>query len=72
MEEAKEVGRFARYLIESQPEGAYLFVWETKESSFPEQDHLLDSVEDAKAVAWEDFGVPLTAWLPWEGGSLVG
>ena len=72
MQEARGVGRFARYLIEPQPEGAYLFVWETGESEAPEQDHLLDSVQDAKEVAFEDFGVPLASWCTWEGKGFFG
>lgn len=62
MLEALGVGKFARYLIEQQPEGAYLFVFETTDSKFPEWDYLLDVVEDAKEQAIEDYGVPMDAW----------
>ena len=70
MEEAIGVGRFARYLIEPHPVGVYLFIWETTESTSSDRDYLLDSVEDAKEAALEDYQVPLDSWRPFVGKSM--
>ncbi len=60
-----------RLVIEPTADGAYLFVFETEASKFPEQDHLQSTVAEAKAQALEDFGAPIDAWTGWEGPSLV-
>ena len=60
-----------RLVIEPSTEGAYLFVFETESSKVPEQDRLQDTVADAKAQAFEDFGAPFEAWTGWDGPSLV-
>ena len=60
-----------RLVIEPTAGGAYLFVFETEDSRFPEQDRLQGTVADAKAQALEDFGAPFEAWTGWGGPSLV-
>ena len=60
-----------RLVIETRAEGAYLFVFEGEGSGFPEQDHLQDTIDQAKAQAFDDFGAPLEAWSRWDGPSLV-
>ena len=60
-----------RLVIEPTADGAYLLVFVTSASTYPEQDHLQDTVAQAKAQALEDFGAPMDAWNRWEGPSLV-
>ncbi|MEO0440301.1 MAG: hypothetical protein AAF067_05435 [Pseudomonadota bacterium] len=70
MEEAIGVGRFHRYVIEPQPEGVYLFIFEKAGSSFPEKDFLEDSKEVVKEICKEDYGVSIESWGPYHGDSL--
>ncbi len=61
----------SRLVIQSAPEGAYLFVFEAPSSTVPERDYLQDSVGNAQAQAQEDFGALPDKWTPWEGASFV-
>ncbi len=51
-----------------QSAGAYIYVWMSAESTFPEKDHLQDTLDIAKKQCAEDYGIPITAWREVEAG----
>ncbi len=51
-----------RLVLEERAEGTYIFVFRTRESPWPEQDYLQDSLEIAMRACEDDYGVPRDAW----------
>ncbi len=61
-------GFFRVVLREDSPDaGVYVHVYQTRDSSVPEQDHLQDTLALAKEMCLVEFGVPLTSWTPLDG-----
>lgn len=56
-----------RVILEPCEGGACLFVFRTQHSGSPEADYFFESVNQAKAVAESDYGVPSDGWTPWAG-----
>ncbi|WP_066560404.1 hypothetical protein [Croceicoccus bisphenolivorans] len=67
MEESFEAGPHWRIVLQPKPEGVYIFVWDTKSSSFPEWDYLENTLEIAKECCLEDYGTPASSWRPFHG-----
>lgn len=51
-----------RVVLEEQPEGVYVYVFDTPDAKWPYQDHLQDDWEMAKRAALEDYGVADDGW----------
>ncbi len=51
-----------RVVLESYPEGVYVFVFEGEHSRFPERDYLQDDVEMAMRMCESDFGIARREW----------
>ena len=58
-------------VLQPADEGAYLFVFHTESSAFPEEDYFYESAEQAREVASQDYGVTEASWMPWIGPSLI-
>ncbi len=54
---------FSRIELVQESEGVYIFICESAESKFPEQDYLVDDMESAKRWCAEDYGVPVESWV---------
>ena len=53
-----------RVLLKENPEGVYVFVFDSRESQYPEKDWLQDDWEMAKRACFQDFGIQDHEWIP--------
>jgi hypothetical protein len=51
-----------RVVLESYPEGVYVFVFHSEASRFPETDTLQDNLQMAELVCEQDFGIKPNEW----------
>lgn len=54
--------RFHHIELVPKSEGVYIFIYKSKDSSFPEEDYLADDMEIAIAICEEDYDVPKNCW----------
>jgi hypothetical protein len=51
-----------RIILENRTEGAYIFIYDSPQSKFPEWDYLDKDMQSAKEFCFEDYGTPLDSW----------
>jgi hypothetical protein len=51
-----------RIVLQVEPEGTYIFVFERASSKFPERDYLQDDLAMAMRACEQDYGVGEDAW----------
>ncbi len=70
--ESFDAGPNWRIVLEPQPEGVYVLVYEREGSESPERDQLQDDLEMAKLACREDFGTSDDSWHEHLGKKIMG
>lgn len=58
----KDMSEFHKVILQPTFEGAYIFIYKTAESEFPEKDYLLDDLDDAKRFCEQELNLAKDGW----------
>jgi hypothetical protein len=72
MFESFDAGPYWRIVLEPEPEGVYVLVYETERSEVPDRDTLQDDFAMAKLACREDFGTTDESWHDYFGPKVMG